>query len=98
MDQDIDRPLQWKSRSDREHVRRAERDRKGSMNMCKKDHAVTCGWVKGIQGLQAIGRESESGQGTMKVNPEAGFLWHQDREEKLGKPAEVSGICSRKMG
>jgi len=50
--------------------RRTERDRKGSMNMFKENHAATCGWVKGIQGLQAVGRESESGQGTIKVNPE----------------------------
>lgn len=34
---------QWKSRSDVEHERRAERDKRYSMNMCKKDHAVTYG-------------------------------------------------------
>lgn len=55
MDQDIDRP-------DVEQERRTERDRKGSMNMCTKNHAATCGWVKGIQGLQVAGREQESGE------------------------------------
>lgn len=53
--------------------------------------------MKGIRGLQAIGRESER-TGTIKANPEAGFLWHQDREEKLGKPAEVEWNLQQKDG
>lgn len=88
---------QWKSRSDVEHERRAERDRKGSMNMCKKDHAVTWQWVKGIRRVTSDWKRVREWTGTIKANPEAGFLWHQDREKSSGKPAEVSGIC-RKMG